>query len=148
MAFSVGVGVSDFSVAALAVAPVRSGLIWSQCSPPSVVFITYCMPMNSASFSIGDMTSIGVHGARYLRLRYHDALSIATQFLCQRLAAYERDVHEYGIQFHHSRKPDEVTIHPLSPPPIRNQSVAVICPWSVRLMTAALPLSCCAPYTA
>src|SRR5271167_2511951 len=57
-----------FSSGKFAAAPVRSGLIFSQCSPPSVVFITNCVPRNSMPLSIGDITSIGVHGARYFRL--------------------------------------------------------------------------------
>ena len=52
---------------AFGAAPVRSGLIFSQCRPPSVVFITYCVPRYSVFFSIGEKTSIGVQGSRYLR---------------------------------------------------------------------------------
>src|SRR5450432_1975474 len=66
-AFCTVVGVVGFSAAGVAAAPVRSGLIFCQRSPPSDVFITYCVPRNSAPFSLVDITSIGVHGARYFR---------------------------------------------------------------------------------
>src|SRR5271165_4842574 len=60
-------GPAGFALGAFDSAPVRSGLIFSQCRPPSVVFITYCVPRKSVLFSIGEKTSIGVHGPRYLR---------------------------------------------------------------------------------
>ena len=66
-AFCTVTGPAGFSLGAFGAAPVRSGLIFSQCRPPSVVFITYCVPRYSAFFSAGEKTSIGVHGSRYLR---------------------------------------------------------------------------------
>src|SRR5208283_1478227 len=49
------------------VAPVRSGLMISQCRPPSTVFITYCVPRKIVLLSIGENSSAGAHGSRYLR---------------------------------------------------------------------------------
>src|ERR1022692_1508356 len=43
-AFCTVAGPAGFSLAGFGAAPVRSGLIFSQCRPPSVVFITYCVP--------------------------------------------------------------------------------------------------------
>src|ERR1019366_4509583 len=43
-AFCAMVGPADFSLATFGAAPVRSGLIFAQCKPPSVVLITYCVP--------------------------------------------------------------------------------------------------------
>src|ERR1017187_6950593 len=48
-------------------APVKSGLILCQCSPPSVVVITYCVPRNRVFLSTGEKINIGVQGARYFR---------------------------------------------------------------------------------
>src|SRR5271157_5921112 len=66
-AFWIVVGPVGFSLGAFGGAPVKSGLILSQCRPPSVVFITYCVPRYRVFFSIGEKTSMGVQGSRYFR---------------------------------------------------------------------------------
>src|SRR5215468_8582521 len=59
-----------------------------------------------ATYPSGDKRNVRVVRKRN-DLRYHHTLAVLTEFFGQRLATYERDVHEHRIQLDHVREFDE-----------------------------------------